>query len=156
MTVLGIDTGDKESAYVLFNGNVLKCGKLPNAQVEDLIFNGWDVVVAVEAPTLFGKRVYPQIMETAIQAGRFLGLGAARVKTVRRFSRQETSLHCAGARSCDDKQMKHCLIERFGDVGTKKNPGPLYGLSGADMFDALAVAVTAYDKEGVVDGAGSG
>lgn len=155
MTVLGIDPSHVESAFVFWDGSrVIDCGKLPNDEVRDLLCGSsrYDLV-AVEVPTLFGKRVYPEILEGAIQAGAFWGIGAVALRSVR-YSRQQTSLHCSGDRSCKYAHLKNCLIERFGPVGTKKSPGPLYGLSGEDMWDALAVAVTAYDKAVEDGGAG--
>jgi hypothetical protein len=37
------------------------------------------------------------------------------------------------------------LKDRFGEKGTKKNPGLTYGLI-ADMWQAFAIAVMAYDN----------
>ena len=47
-----------------------------------------------------------------------------------------------------DKNIRQALIDRFGPgkaaIGTKKAPGPLYGLK-SHLWSALAVAVVAAD-----------
>jgi hypothetical protein len=41
-----------------------------------------------------------------------------------------------------DPNVRQALLDKIGPVGTKKNPGPLYGVSGHG-WSALAVAVYA-------------
>lgn len=51
--------------------------------------------------------------------------------------------------SAKDKNIRQALIDRYGVVGTKKNPGFFYvnGTKFAkDMWQAMAVAVTYFDK----------
>ena len=44
-----------------------------------------------------------------------------------------------------DSNIRQALIDRFGVVGTKKNPGWFYGVS-KDVWAAIAVGVTYHDK----------
>jgi hypothetical protein len=60
--------------------------------------------------------------------------------------RREVKLHLCGQARAKDPNVRQALIDRFGPgrekaIGTKKQPGPLYGVS-ADVWSALAVAVT--------------
>jgi hypothetical protein len=48
-------------------------------------------------------------------------------------------------RRAKDQNIRQALIDRLGPPGTKKNPGPTYGVT-SHMWSALAVAVTAHDK----------
>jgi hypothetical protein len=45
-----------------------------------------------------------------------------------------------------DGNIRQALIDRFGPVGTKKNPGWFYGFSG-DVWQAYAVGVTYADMQ---------
>jgi hypothetical protein len=48
---------------------------------------------------------------------------------------------CGNARA-KDSNIRQRLIDLYGPVGTKKNPGPLYGVK-SHLWSALAVAVVA-------------
>ena len=67
------------------------------------------------------------------------------------ISRKDVKLHlCGTLQKIGDKQIRESLIERFGPgekaaKGSKKQPGPLYGVAG-HYWAALAVAVVAWDR----------
>ena len=44
-----------------------------------------------------------------------------------------------------DSNIRQALMDRFGEVGTKKNQGYFYGFK-ADIWQAFAVCVTYHDK----------
>ncbi len=62
-----------------------------------------------------------------------------------RIPRLEIKVHLCGTAKAKDQNIRQALIDRLGPPGTKKNPGPTYGIS-SHMWSALAVAVTAHDK----------
>lgn len=53
--------------------------------------------------------------------------------------------HLYGANTGNDSRKRQSLIERFGDPGTKRQPGPLYGIKGHE-WSALAVAVVVAER----------
>ena len=59
--------------------------------------------------------------------------------------RKDVKRHLCGNTTTNDKYVRQALIDRFGEPGTKKNPGRLYGVSG-HIWAALAVAITAADR----------
>ena len=62
-----------------------------------------------------------------------------------RIKRLEVKLWLCHDSKAKDANIRQALIDRFGPVGTKNNPAPMFGMAG-DMWAALAVAVTWWDK----------
>jgi len=67
----------------------------------------------------------------------------------KRIYRSTVKHHLCGSSKAKDANVRQALIDRFGPgrelaIGTKKNPGPLYGIS-SHCWAALALAVTYQD-----------
>jgi hypothetical protein len=60
--------------------------------------------------------------------------------------RRDVKLHLCGSARAKDPNIRQALLDRFGPVGTKKAPGPLYGVK-SHIWSALAVAVTASETK---------
>jgi len=153
VNTLAIDPGTHKSAWaVVGDGNtVTQYGKRDNREVLDGLRHnlfGWHTVnlVVVEMMTSYGKPVGTEVFETLVWIGKFLE-AADKHHPATRISRREVKNHiCRGHRKKNDSQVRTCLIERYGPdannaIGTKKNPGPLYGVTG-DVWAALAVGIT--------------
>jgi hypothetical protein len=82
-----------------------------------------------------------EVFETVFSIGRM-----AMLTDVRLVPRRDVKLHICGSPRAKDGNIRQALIDRFGPVGTKKAPGPLWGIS-KHRWAALAVAVTAFDLE---------
>ena len=154
MRVLGIDPGPERSAWVLWDGErVCRFGADENLTVESgmriLERQERPVRLAMERPQAFygpGVKPSPQLMETAFEAGTLYGAWPdSHTRLYLRFN--EVSRHHTGRSGRPEPEIRAALLERIGPVGTKKNPGPLYGLKVKDHhFSALAVAVCAADR----------
>ncbi len=155
-TVLAIDPGPAESAYVLYDAaerRVRDWNKLPNG---DLLYhldgiNGYGSngdALAIEMVASYGMAVGAEIFETCVWIGRFVERwqGAA----PRLVYRREVKLHLCHDSRAKDPNIRQALIDRFGGkdaaIGKKAAPGPLYGLAG-DGWAALGVAVTAAETD---------
>ena len=153
MILLAIDPGCTESAYVAWDGvSISRKGKAPNEEVLEIVqeFGSAWCRCAIEKVASFGMAVGAEIFETVYWSGRFAqAFGAARVD---RLPRLEVKLHLCHDSRAKDANIRQALIDRFGGkdkaVGKKATPGPLYGVS-ADVWSALAVAVTYWDKNRV-------
>ena len=70
---------------------------------------------------------------------------------IQKIFRREEKLYLCGRASAKDANIRQALVDRYAPgepnygKGTKKNPGFFYGFS-ADMWAAMAVAVTYFDK----------
>jgi hypothetical protein len=141
--VIGIDPGPRESAYVVWDGvRVVECGDVPNDRLAGAIRPHWinGVGVACEWIESFGMAVGREVFETVFTVGQL----AAIVPGVRLVPRRDVKLHICKSAKAKDGNIRQALIDRFGEVGTKKNPGPLAGIA-SHRWAALAVAVTAFD-----------
>jgi hypothetical protein len=144
--MLAIDPGTTESAYVVtWAGSIMSYGKVPNdellAGLRKLVAHGCQSHdVAIEMIASYGMAVGREVFETCLWIGRFL----ERIQPcpVRLVYRNEVKSHLCHSMRAKDGNIRQALIDKLGPPGTKKAPGPTYGISG-DVWAALGVAVTA-------------
>jgi hypothetical protein len=148
MNRLGIDPGTTHSAFCIFDGaRVLDSGWIENDAMRNRLLNprlGFAVqpdTVAIEMIASYGMAVGREVFETCLWIGRFYECSPAPVGLL---YRKDIKLHLCGSARAKDPNVRQALIDRFGPVGTKKNPGPLHGVS-KHIWAALAVAVLAHD-----------
>jgi len=149
MTVLGIDPGSTESAYVLWDGNrIVLFGDLPNekilARLADEWSYGWTgerIQLVIEQIRGYGITAGNETFDTCWWSGRFFEgcRGAAAM-----LPRKTIATHLCGHARPGDKFIRQALMDRLGAPGTKRQPGPTYGVTG-HAWSALAVAVTWWD-----------
>lgn len=149
--ILAIDPGTTESAYVLWDGM-----KVHNAEIVPNTFMNMAVnrsaklgnvdTLVIEQIASMGMAVGKEVFETCVWTGRFMQswLGE-RENGCRRIPRNEIKVHLCGSARAKDANIRQALIDRFGKAGTKKNPGPLFGVK-SHIWSALAVAVVQYDR----------
>lgn len=155
MTILAIDPGNKESAYlILGEGYPEEFQKIRNAELVDRIRGArqsctrWGTVdhLAVEMIASYGMAVGKEVFDTCVWIGRFVQAWNGPHTLV---YRRDVKMHLCGNNAAKDANIRAALIDRFGPgkdkaIGKKASPGPLYGIS-ADVWSALAVAVTFVD-----------
>jgi hypothetical protein len=150
MKVVGIDPGPEESALVLWDGTsqiVVNALYQPNEFILGRLKECVGIYpVAIEKIASFGMPVGAEVFETVYWTGRFAQ--AYGVEHVERITRVDVKMHLCHTARAKDGNVRQALIDRFGKVGTKKHPGPLFGMAG-DLWSALAVAVTQYDRMNV-------
>ncbi len=157
MRVLGIDPGPVTSHWAIYDGDTIKAGSFNNDKYrtkeqpsypygDDWAGSTW-TVVAIEKIAGYGMAVGAEVFETVWWTGRMFEWYDGRFtdQTVLRPTRKEIKIHCCESLQAKDKNIRQALIDRFGPPGTKKNPGKTYGIV-KDQWQALAVAVYAYDK----------
>lgn len=166
-TVLGVDPGTTKTAYAVYspsiNGNIgtIKItGKIDNAtflnSIPEICSNFEVEYMAIEMMASMGMAVGQTTLETAVWIGRFLeswltckskNNPGANQEPYQLIYRIDEKLHLCGTPRAKDANIRQAIIDRYGGVkgnviGTKKAPGPLYGVS-ADMWAAIAVCLVA-------------
>ena len=155
MILLGIDPGTTESGWCVYDSDeksVLNKGKMDNHCFRNylgLITRDEVDVIVYEMVACYGMSVGKDVFETVLWLGRFIET-AKRFK-IERLYRKDVKIALCGSMRAKDANIRQAIIDRFQasgggktpQIGTKKNPGPLYGMSG-DMWSALALCI-AYD-----------
>ena len=156
MIVVGVDPGPEESSWVAWAPEhhriVDFVGEDKNESlIKRLTFEGFNCdVLAIEQVRGFGVMASDKLFDTCAWSGRFFERwGANRSAWV---PRKIAAAHICGVGGISkDSFVREAILARFGGkdaaVGTKKAPGPLYGISG-HLWPALAVAITWSEKYG--------
>jgi len=168
--VFAIDPGYTSSAYVLLECDDVAVTGPPRApkvlehdyvDTETMIARilafarDQRIQFAIEQIESMGMAVGREVLETVRISGRFeqAWVGAAAQHWVggcnrpaRLITRRVVKLMLCGSSQARDTNVRQALIDRYGAtraaaVGTKKTPGPLYGISD-HKWAALAVGVT--------------
>jgi len=146
-TILGIDPGPEQSGVVILqDGRVRLADVRRNDDVYPLLRHGFDLI-AIEMIASYGMPVGAEVFETCVWIGKFersaeLAEGATISPRVVRVPRKDVKLHLCGSPRAKDANIRQRLIDLLGPQGTKKQPGPTYGVK-SHAWAALAVAVTA-------------
>ena len=146
LILLSCDPGNIQSAFCLYN----TVKKLP---IEFCTLQNDEVLLisafrrakafVIEKVACYGMPVGETVFETVYWSGRFAeqwDTDWTSANSFARITRQEVKLHLCGQARAKDANVRQALIDRFGEKGTVKNKGVLYGIK-ADEWQALAVAV---------------
>ena len=159
--ILAIDPGPTMSAWVVYDPaekRIVWHAKQDNEQFlhEELgVFADNCHSLAIEMIASYGMAVGADVFETCVWIGRYhqRWLDNGTVAPVQRVFRRDVKMHLCGSARAKDANIRAALIDRFGPgkekaIGTKKAPGPLYGVK-ADVWAALAVAITFAERRPV-------
>lgn len=149
MKILAIDPGNIKSAYCLIDTNTYKpssFGKQDNnwllgfMNTQGALFDK----VIIEMIASYGMPVGKEVFDTCVWIGRFKQIAESQALEVEYIYRKDEKMNICHSMKAKDSNIRQALIDRFGEVGTKKNPGWFYGFK-ADIWQAYAVGVTYLD-----------
>jgi hypothetical protein len=152
--ILAIDPGNEQSAYAVLDEKTLKpmkYEKIDNYELAEIIrgYNESSIVdtykLAIEMVASYGMPVGAEVFETCVWIGRFLECANCFGER-QKIYRKDEKMNLCHTMKAKDGNIRQALIDRFGPVGTKKNPGWFYGFSG-DVWQAYAVGVTYADMQ---------
>ena len=142
--ILAIDPGTHESGFcILLHGQVIDAGVDANEEVLKSVIAGESDLLAIEMVASYGMPVGKEVFETCVWIGRFVQAWKDPA-AVRLVYRRDVKLHLCGNVRAKDGNVRQALIDKMGPIGTKKAPGPLYGVS-SHAWAALGVGVTALE-----------
>lgn len=154
--ILAIDPGTTQSAWVVYhNGKVLDKGIDDNDELLCQFGYGFTKdmqdlekdVVYIEMVASYGMAVGQTVFETCVWIGRFQQEAYNNGYEVEMIYRKDVKMYLCGQTKAKDSNIRQAIMDRYGSersvvIGTKKAPGPLYGVS-KDIWAALGVAITA-------------
>ena len=151
--LLAIDPGPQHSGVVEINPQTMDIYCAEAEDNEDLLRRlrlETDIEVAIEVMQSMGMAVAQSTFDTQLWAGRFIEAVESRGISARRMFRRDIKLHLCGQARAKDPNVTAAAKGRFPPTGggkdpykgTAKQPGPLYGISGGDVWSALAIAIT--------------
>lgn len=157
MYILALDVGTTHTGWVYVDVHpystffaIRQFGKTENELLRDLLVKNCIITeadcVAYEEFASYGMPIGVTTMQSILWNGRFIEIAASYGKTAYPVFRREVKMHLCNSVKAKDANVRQALIDKFGEPGTKKNPGRLYGIS-ADMWSALAIAVTFVEKK---------
>jgi len=146
--ILAIDPGPTESAFVEIHDSVMvRKGKIPNAELIDLMRNVFLDVVVIERIASYGMAVGEEVFETVFWSGRFAQIALLDLADVHRIPRLKVKLNLCKDSKAKDSNIRQALIDRYGGPRATKKGGELHGVS-KDIWAALAVGLTYLDTRG--------
>lgn len=155
MRVIGIDPGNKESAYCIIEGNeILQAETIVNPLMLGKI-DLWsytnradEIQIGIEMiQSSYGMPVGKEVFNTVFWIGRFFERWMSKSPATKPWMlyRNQIKNHIGVGPRGKDKDVRAAMIKRFGEPGKKKEKGQTFGLAG-DMWSALAVAATRQDQ----------
>jgi hypothetical protein len=151
MIILGVDPGTVVSGWAMYDDDkriVIDTGVADNSDMLYCLSEMPADILALEVFEARGMALGKESIETIIWTGRFM---QAWPNEWHRVKRSEVKLHLCGTNRAKDANVRQALIDKLGPPGTKKNPGPCYGVS-SHGWAALAVAVYAAEYLSAVSG----
>lgn len=143
--VLAIDPGNIESAYCYLSGNgrISTFRKVPNREMLAEIGVTSVDFVAIEMICSYGMPAGASLFDTCVFIGELRRQAHynAHAPTITLIPRIQVKSHLCHSGKAKDANIRAALLDLFGPQGTKKSPGPTYGIS-ADVWSALAIAET--------------
>ena len=149
--ILGVDPGQVQSGWIVWDSiaeRIINMGIDPNDTlirwVESAQFPTVDAV-AIEMVGHYGTgmAVGNSVFDTCVFIGELKH--AMRWANPKLILRPDVRLHFCHHRNAKPANVNQVLRDRFGEKGTKKNPGKLFGVRD-HVWSALALAVYFADK----------
>lgn len=151
MKILSIDPGNIESAYCVIDSKTYKPLEFNKIKNETLEVGFWNQnqykidKLVIEMIASYGMAVGKEVFDTCVWIGRFKQIALMQDIEVEYIYRKDEKINLCHSMKAKDSNIRQALIDRFGVVGTKKNPGWFYGFK-KDIWSAYAVGVTYLDK----------
>jgi hypothetical protein len=165
MMILAIDPGKDLHGWVIYstsNRHISGYGHSDITEIVEKVFPKMREHLShcvIEAFLPRGQPLGYDMLETILNVGRLEAYWRAKYTLASLVPRKDVLLHMCDDHRATKAQLNVMVYDRFGGsrsaaYGSKEKPGPLYGIKGQHIRDALALAITyAETWEARIDGA---
>lgn len=150
--IFGVDPGPAETGWVLWNPAkkcVVGCGIDPNAKFLETLRGYCEssepIRLYVEMIACYGMAVGKETFETVLWIGRFIEVWSIIDWPWQLCYRIQIKTHHCHSAKAKDSNVSQAIRDKYGGVGTKKAPGPLFGVK-KHIWSALAIATYAVES----------
>lgn len=152
--ILSLDPGTDKTGWCLLRGDrVIGSGVESNDQILSRVQARGASTLAVEMIASYGMPVGREVFETCVWIGRFVQAWH-NPDAVKLVYRKDVKMHLCGTTKAKDGNVRQAIIDLYPasgggatpQIGTKANPGPLYGVS-SHAWPAIGVALTVQAQE---------
>lgn len=150
--VFAIDPGNVENGWAILNEMLkpIEFGKTENeALLQRIITQNFrypgapHFAIEMVAHYGLGMPTGKTVFDTGVWIGRFWQV-TGYIPNRRIIYRRDEKITLCGSMKAKDANISQALRNRFGEKGTKKNPGWFFGV-GKDVWSAVAIAVSYHD-----------
>ena len=152
MRLIALDPGTTETGYVVIEGTtILASGIENNDFLKGMLpeMTGSGARCAIEMVASYGMAVGKEVFETCVWIGRFQEQFSVDGRLPELIYRRDVKIHLCGTSKAKDANVRQAILDLYPktgggttpQIGTKKKPGPLYGVKSHAMAE-LAVALT--------------
>ncbi len=143
MNILAVDPGTEQGAYLTWDSEaerIVCMGLLPNQQLLQMLREDFTPSTCyVEMVQSYGMPVGKEVFETVLFIGRVVEIMESRQRLCHLVYRSDVKQHHCHSAKAKDSNIAQALRDKYGEKGTAKNPGKLYGVHD-DIWSALAIA----------------
>lgn len=139
--ILALDPGTIETGWVVLSGREVTASGIDRNDDVLRRVSDWSNALAIEMIASYGMPVGAEVFETCVWIGRFVQ-AYRRPRQAQLIYRKDVKTHVCGTSKAKDPHIRQALIDLIGPQGTKKAPGPTYGVK-SHAWAALGVGVTA-------------
>jgi hypothetical protein len=146
--IYGVDPGEKDTGWVIWNGKrVLEMGITPNEEfLERLRASTESIPLYIEMIASYGMPVGKSTFETVVWIGRFIEVWSIQGYPWQFCYRTNIRTHHCNSSKAGDANVAQALRDKYGDKGTKKQPGPFFGVR-SHIWSAVAIATYAMETK---------
>jgi len=146
--IYGIDPAPVRTGWVLWNGQQpIQSGLDPNEEfLERLRIQQTPIPMYIEMIASYGMPVGKETFETVLWIGRYIEVWSILGYPWQLCYRLNIRTHHCHNSKAGDANVNRALRDKYGDKGTRKNPGPFFGVK-KDMWAAIAVAAYATETK---------
>lgn len=147
-SILAIDPGSRKSAYAVLDADLrpIEFAIVTNEEMLNVIDRHVknESKIVIENVASYGMSVGATVFQTCIWIGRFTERAQASGGSTSYVYRMDVKMNLCHDSRAKDGNIRQALIDRFGPIGVKKNPGWFYGVK-KDVWSAIACGVTYHD-----------